>query len=266
MLAEEKYLYGRVRMGGTLGWGLVAPLAGILIAKNGLSWAFWIYSLCMFIALLISQNFFYTEQKEQSSFLRGVQSLFTNRPLMLFLFMAFICGTAFATINNYLFAYMYQLQIDESKMGYVLTVATVAELPVLFFADRLLIRFKPRGLLILSMAATGLRLILLALFNTLPGILFFQLINGLTFPALWVAGVSYANENAPAGLSATAQAVFGTMIFGFGAATGGFLGGILLEKLGGQMMYATFGAMVLVMLAVYVFAEPRISIQHEKTI
>jgi len=91
----------------------------------------------------------------------------------------------------------------------------------------LLIRFKARGLLVLAMAATGVRLLLLALFDSQTGILIFQLINGFTFPALWVAGVSYANENAPAGLSATAQAVFGTMIFGFGAAAGGFVFGSL---------------------------------------
>ena len=218
MLGDEKHLYGRVRMGGTFGWALVAPLAAIYIAKNGLPWAFWIFSLCMLIALLISQNFFYTEHKEQISFQHGVRTLFANRQFALFLFMAFICGIAFATINNYLFAYMVQLQLDESKMGFALTIAIIAEIPVLFFADRLLIRFKPRGLLILSMAATGVRLLTLAFFNSLTGILIFQLLNGLTFPVLWVAGVSYANENAPAGLSATAQAVFGAMIFGFGAA------------------------------------------------
>ncbi len=126
-------------------------------------------SLCMLIALLISQKFFYTEQKEQSSFRHGVRTLFANHHFALFLFMAFICGTAFATINNYLFAYMNQLQIDESKMGYVLTVATVAEVPVLFFADRLLIRFKPRGLLILSMAATGTSFIAAGVFQFVPG-------------------------------------------------------------------------------------------------
>lgn len=266
MLADEKHLYGRVRMGGALGWGLGAPLAAVLIAKNGLSWAFWVYALLTFIALLISQKFFYTEHKEQGSFWHGVRTLFANRQLALFLFMAFICGTAFATINNYLFAYMHQLKIDQSQMGYVLTIATVAELPVLFFADRLLIRFKPRGLLILAMAATGVRLLLFALFDSLTGILIFQLINGFTFPVLWVAGVSYASENAPAGLSSTAQAVFGTMIFGFGAAVGGFLGGILLEKLGGQMMYAIFGMLVLFMLGIYIFAEPRISSHHAQNI
>ena len=266
MLGDERHLYGRVRMGGTFGWALAAPLAGIVVAKYGLSWAFWMYALAMLVALLISQNFSYTEQKEQNSFKQGMRILLANRQFALFLFMAFICGTAFATVNNYLFAYMHQLHIDESRMGYALTIATAAEIPVLFFADRLLIRLKPRGLLILSMAATGVRLVLLAVFDSLPGILIFQLINGLTFPTLWVAGVSYANDNAPAGLSATAQAVFGTMIFGVGAATGGFLGGILLEKLGGQTMYAVFGVMVLVMLSIYVFVESRVSLQHEEAV
>jgi PPP family 3-phenylpropionic acid transporter len=265
MLGNERHLYGRVRMGGTFGWALTAPLAGIVVAIHGLSWAFWIFAAAMLGALLISQNFLYAEQKEESSFRKGIRALLGNRQLMLFLFMAFICGAAFATVNNYLFAYMHQLQIDASRMGYTLTIATVAEIPVLFYADRLLTRFKPRGLMILAMAATGVRLLFYALFDSLTGILVFQLLNGLTFPALWVAGVSYANDNAPAGLSATTQSVFGTMIFGFGAAAGGFLGGILLEKLGGQMMYAIFGALTLIMLAFYIFLEPRI-VHHEKAI
>jgi PPP family 3-phenylpropionic acid transporter len=265
MLGNERHLYGRVRMGGTFGWALTAPLAGIVVAIHGLSWAFWIFAAAMLGALLISQNFLYAEQKEESSFRNGIRALLGNRQLMLFLFMAFICGAAFATVNNYLFAYMHQLQIDASRMGYTLTIATVAEIPVLFYADRLLTRFKPRGLMILAMAATGVRLLFYALFDSLTGILVFQLLNGLTFPALWVAGVSYANDNAPAGLSATTQSVFGTMIFGFGAAAGGFLGGILLEKLGGQMMYAIFGALTLIMLAFYIFLEPRI-VHHEKAI
>lgn len=266
MLGDEKHLYGRVRLGGTIGWGLVAPIAAILVANKGLPVAFWIYALFMFIALLISQKFSYGEAREQASFRNGVKILLANRQLVLFLFMAFICGSAFATMNNYLFAYMHQLQIDESRMGYALTIATVSEIPVFFFADRLLIRLRPRGLLILSMAVTGVRLLLLAVFNSLAGIMFFQLLNGFTFPTLWVAGVSYASENAPAGLSATAQAVFGTMIFGFGAAAGGFLGGILVENVGGQIMYAVFGTLVLAMLALYMFIEPRIAAQNIRSV
>ena len=33
-------MYGRIRLGGTLGWGLFAPIAGALVLKYGLNIAF----------------------------------------------------------------------------------------------------------------------------------------------------------------------------------------------------------------------------------
>ncbi len=136
-----------------------------------------------------------------------------------------------------------------------LAIATVAELPALFFGNHLLARFKPHGLLILSMFATMIRLFLYAIFTSATGILVFQLINGFTFAVLWVAGVSYINENALPGLSATTQGVFGATVFGFGAAGGGFIGALLLERVGGAQMYAIFGVMMLVTLIVYILFE-----------
>ena len=110
-------------------------------------------------------------------------------------------------------------------MGIALTIATLGELPILFFANRLLKRFGAYGLLVLGLIITGVRLLLYAGFNFPAGILIFQLLNGMTFPMVWVAGVSYADENAPEGMKATAQGLLGAMIFGIGAAAGGFLGG-----------------------------------------
>src|SRR4030066_383756 len=43
MLDSEKALYGRVRLGGTIGWGLMAPVAGLIIQSFGIQWAFWGY-------------------------------------------------------------------------------------------------------------------------------------------------------------------------------------------------------------------------------
>ncbi len=66
---------------------------------------------------------------------------------------------------------------------------------------------------------------------------------------MWLAGVSYADENAPPGLKSTAQGVFGAMTFGFGAALGGFVGGLLLESMGGRGMFFVLGIVILVGLA-----------------
>ena len=265
MLGDQRNLYGRVRVGGTIGWGAIAPLAGIVIENYGLNWGFWSYAVLMFIGFLVSQQFVFRRNTQAVSLRHGLRELFSNRRLVLFLVTTFVCGMALMSINAYLGAYMAELGLKKSAIGFALGLATVSELPMLFFADRMLTRLKPHGLLILSMIATVIRLVLYAIFVTETGILVFQLINGFTFAALWVAGVSYVNEIAPPGLSATAQGVFGATVFGFGAAGGGFLGGILLERVGGAQMFAIFGVLIFAALIVYLVMERRLSrVEHRE--
>jgi len=258
MLGDQQNMYGRVRVGGTIGWGVIAPIAGLMIAKYGLNWAFWLYAVILFIGFLVSQRFLYSEVKQQVSIKHGMSELFSNRRMVLFLATAFVTGMALMSINSFLGAYMGGLGIEKSLFGFALAIPIIVELPVLFFANRLLVRLKPHGLLVLAMFATMLRLFLYATFTSAAGILVFQLINGFTFATLWVAGVSYINENAPPGLSATTQGVFGATVFGFGAAGGGFMGALLLERVGGPQMYGIFGVLMLVMLIVYVLFERRL--------
>lgn len=260
MLGDERDKYGRVRMGGTFGWAIAAPLAGLLVERNGLQMAFWGYAVFMALALLVSQRLAFDSSAATDApgaARGGVQTLLRNRRWALFLAMAFVCGVGFASVNTYLFPYMQELGASAGLMGLALTLATLSELPVLFFADRLLKRLGSFGLLMVGMAVTGVRLLLFAAVSAPAGILAFQFLNGLTFPAVWVAGVSFAYENAPPGLSATAQGLFGAMIFGFGAAAGGLLGGILLEAVGGRAMYLAFGVLVLGSLALLAPLERR---------
>ena len=245
MLGDQKHLYGRVRVGGTIGWGVAGSIAGIAVEKYGLNLTFGLFAVLLFIGFLFSQQFTFDHVKHNVSITHGLRELFSNQRLVLFLATAFVCGMAFMSINAYLSAYMAEYGIGESVLGYALGIATLAELPMLFYGDRLLVKLKPHGMLILSMITTMVRLFLYAIFVTPAGILVFQLINGVTFASLWVAGVSYVNEIAPPGLSATAQGIFGATVFGFGSAVGGFLGAILLESVGGAAMYAFFGALML---------------------
>jgi PPP family 3-phenylpropionic acid transporter len=262
MLGDQQNMYGRIRSGGTIGWGFIAPIAGLIIERFGLNWAFWSYALVMFIGFLLSQQFKYNHVQQTVSLKNGMRDLFSNRRMVLFLITAFFAGMSLMAINAYLAPYLAELGIRSSLLGYALAIATISELPVLFFGNRLLAKLKPHGLLILSMSAVTVRLFFYAIFQTTAGILWFQLINGFTFAALWVAGVSYINENAPPGLSATTQAVFGAAVFGFGAAGGGFIGGILLERVGGASMFTFFGFTTLLMLIIYILLERRLP-QHQ---
>lgn len=79
MLGAEKEMYGRVRLGGTIGWGLAAPLAGMLVQAYGLKLAFWGYALLMFLGLIVSQGLRYGKSEKGISILDGLRTLLASR-------------------------------------------------------------------------------------------------------------------------------------------------------------------------------------------
>jgi MFS family permease len=258
LLGERKEKYGRIRLWGTLGYGVVAPLAGELIGRFGLQWAFWGYAILMVGGLLIVIPIPFRQSRSSGSFLGGMRNLFANQPWMLFLVMVFIGGVGMATINNYLFIYMQSLGASKALMGVALMVSTASEIPALFFGNHFLRRFGARGLLIIAMATIGLRLICYSLTTLFWVVLLIQLVHGLTFAIILIAGVSYADQVAPAGMKATTQGMFSGTLMGFGAATGGLLGGVLMERFQPAGMYGIVGAIVLVSLVAFLFIERKL--------
>ncbi len=137
MLGEERAMYGRIRLGGTIGWGLFAPIAGAIIQNYGLKLAFWSYSAIMLINFFVSQRFVHGSHEASSSRPSGIRVLLTNRRWINFLFIAFLGGLGTFAVNAYLFPYMAELGSNETTMGFALTISTLTEMPIFFFGDRL---------------------------------------------------------------------------------------------------------------------------------
>jgi MFS transporter, PPP family, 3-phenylpropionic acid transporter len=246
MLGADKAMYGRVRIGGTIGWGLFALIAGTMINNYGLKLAFWGFAFFMFINLFVAQKLTYDDtigHEEVKS--GGVRFFLTSRRWQLFLMSSFLGGLGASSVASFLAPYMTGLGANESQIGFAIMIATLTELPVFFFGNRLLKRFAAQNLFLFSLGMMGIRSICYALVKTTSAVFIVQAFGGMIFPAMWLAGVAYADEHAPAGLKSTAQGLFGAMSFGFGAAVGGFLAGLLLESVGGRGMYLVFGLIIL---------------------
>jgi PPP family 3-phenylpropionic acid transporter len=250
MLGRARAMYGRVRLGGTFGWGLFAPVAGLLVQKYGLTIGFWAFSGFMLVNFFISQRFVHGSHEVGAANPGGIRVLLASRRWIRFLFLALLGGIGAFSVSTYLFPYMAGLGANESTMGLALTLATITEIPIFFFGDRLIRRFTSYGLLTLALAMIGIRSLLYAAASTPFMVLLVQVFGGTIFPAMWLAGVAYADENAPLGLKSSAQGLFSAISFGVGSAVGGFVGGPLLETIGGRGMFLVFGVVVLVGLAV----------------
>src|SRR5215216_5450893 len=195
MLGDERAMYGRVRLGGTIGWGLFAPLAGALVQKYGLKAGFWAFSAIMLINFFVSQKFVHGSHEAGAAKPGGIRVLLTSRRWLSFLFIAFLGGIGSFSAAAYLFPYMAELGAKESTMGLALTISTLSELPVFFLAHRLVKRFGSYGLLTLTLVMFGVRSLLYAAVSVPSMVLLVQVFGGMIFPAMWTAGVSYADEN-----------------------------------------------------------------------
>jgi PPP family 3-phenylpropionic acid transporter len=199
----------------------------------------------MLVNFWVVQNFVHDATEHQSTNQGGVRHFLTSRRWLLFLTSAFLGGLGALSVSTYLFPYMAEMGSSKSLMGVASMIATVTEFPIFFFGNRLVKRFTSQGLFVLALLMVGIRSLLFAWVSTPLAVLIVQALGGMIFPAMWVAGVSYADEYAPAGLKSTAQGLFGAASFGFGSAVGGFIGGLLLESIGGRGMFLVFGFIIL---------------------
>lgn len=246
MLGEDRSMYGRIRLGGSIGWGVLAPIAGVLVDNLGLKIAFWTFSILMFANLLVVQNMAHDSTVHEKTANQGIGYFLRNRRWVLFLLSAFLGGLGVLSVASYLFPYMAEMGSSVSLMGIASFIATVAELPIFFFGNRLVKRFSAYGLFMLALVLNGIRSLVLAWTSEPFAVIIVQALGGIIFPAMWLAGVSYADQLAPAGLKSTAQGLLGAMMFGFSSAVGGFVGGLLLESIGGRGLFLTFGIIILV--------------------
>ena len=241
LLDGQKSRYGRLRLWGAVGWGIAAPVVGVVTDRTELVWAFYVYGALM-LALVGVLSRLPVRSGGQVLAFRPAFSSFLTRPWLAFLLLAFLGGVSLSVSGNFLYLYLADLEASRSVVGLALTVATLSEIPFMFFSRGLLERFTPRRLLLVALFVFAVRLLLYS-FITLPWLLLMvQLLHGATFSLLWVAGVAYADRLAPADLGATAQGLFSAVVMGLGGVAGSLVGGFLYDTLGPAGMFQVIAA------------------------
>ena len=235
LLGKQKDLYGKQRVWGAIGWGCSAAAMGFVISRMGLDLAFYGYALFMTLGLLAASRLRVSRASISVPFVSGLRTLLVQRRWLVFLTAILTAGVAAGMYHSFLFLYLDSLGASTVLMGLSLVVATFSEIPVFFFSDRLLGRFGARGLLLIAMAAAAVRMFAYSVMIMPWQVIMINLLHGLTFSAMWAAGVA----------------------MGVAAAVGAMLGGLLFESVGPQAMFRVGGYIVLLGLIFYLVAGRR---------
>jgi len=251
MLRGRTALYGRQRLWGAVGWAIASGVVGLLTERLGLRWLFYAHLGLSLGAVAVALRLPITSASPRQSYRRGLALMLSNRRWAAFLFTVFIAGAGGSAAFSFLFLHLSDLGAPNSLMGLAMTIGALSEVPTFFYANVMLRRWGPRGLPVLGMVSSMVRLLVLSMVRTPWAILPLQLLYGPAFSAMWSGGVAYAHELAPEGMGATAQAVYGAFSMGLAHIAGAALGGLLYDRLGGHALFGIGAGVVAVALVFF---------------
>jgi PPP family 3-phenylpropionic acid transporter len=256
ILGERRADYGRVRLWGSFGWGTASLIMGPVLERAGLGWAFYGFLAFMAVNFIVSRGLpMRVISETRVAYSAGLRVLARNGRFLLLLTTALIFGINMGVLLSYQFLFLEELGASRTLMSWSMVISTLSEVPFWFISAGLMRRFGTSRMIAVALIANTIRLVAMGLMTAPWPVLPISFLNGPAFALIWSAGVADADTAAPRGLGATAQGLFSGMLFGLGAALGGFLGGPAYEAFGFAWLFLAMGVLSLGMLIVFVAAR-----------
>ncbi|MCI8407033.1 MAG: MFS transporter [Oscillospiraceae bacterium] len=237
--SEFNLPYGRIRLMGTLGYGIFAVLSGVLMnfSDYSLPALYLLLAAAAFIVIrLLPENGHLPEApkapKERSGFWESLRELLRipHLPQILFLILA-----VHAPLNYFYSFYseyfIYSLGNPEWHWGLLVLATVVGEVPLLMFLNRLINRFHYRTLFIASGVLTILRYALLICLQNIVAITVVSLATGYVTTLAFYAATTYLHQKTPERIRATCQSILYSTAALSGIAAN-LLGGVAAKLLG----------------------------------
>jgi PPP family 3-phenylpropionic acid transporter len=243
--------YARIRLGGSLGFAVLALLGGGLLAWRGdrpadplVPWLILSLVAGTFIAV---RGLPHAEPPAgQHPGWMAVRTLLGDRRLLLLLAGGAVHWMACTPFHLFFGVLVRDLKLPSVVTGLGMGAGVVAEMAVLLAFPRLAGRWSLTGLFATAFAGSALRWLALSRAETAGAVIALQLLHGLTFGLFWGCSVEAMSRLVPAPLRATGQALFTAVVFGVGNAVGYQLAGWGLDHFGRSApLFAWAGAIEL---------------------
>ncbi len=242
--------YGSVRLWGSLGWAIFAFVAGLLIQRTGLQFAFISYAVMMLGSILIINTLRYRASPSDEKMLVDVKvslidewrELLRDRPLLGLAIALSIVWFAANGLRQFEPVYMKQLGAGESVIGLASTIGALPELLAMLWADRLVKQYGAGKILQLSFILDVIRFAGVLLFPSVAAILVSRGISGFSYSFYVVALTVFIRDHSRAGRVTIMLAVLTVTLPSLIGMIGGPAGGWFFDQFGAYWLYAIAGA------------------------
>lgn len=270
--------YGKQRLWGSIGWGILSLTTGALIDffSEGAYKDYTVAFVLMFVFMsgdVIVSCFLKTDSTKMSmNILADVGSLLSSLPTVFFLLWTIAVGMCTGLLWNFLFWHLEDVAASscngadyvKTLQGLVSAIQTFAgEIPFLFVSGSILKKVGHVNMMSIVLFAFGVRFVLYSLLTNAWWTLPIEMFQGITFGMFYPTMTSYANIVSPSGTETTVQGLVGAIFEGVGTAIGSFVGGRLYDTYGGWFTFRVYGigafVCCVIIRLVFYFLEKKLS-------
>lgn len=215
--------FGSIRLWGSMGWALAAPISGWIIQHTNLLSVFYEYITMLLLSTAILfliktsnpqlERVPSGEVQPRLPLWQVLREFLKNRELVALLIASVAVwigtnGTKFESV------YLQQLGAGESVIGWVNTIGAVVEMPMMLLADRVLRRTNPTFTLRIGYLVYVFALAFVVIHPSVATILIYRALGGVGLGFYVVSFTQFIAQRAPAGQTATALALYSVTFAG----------------------------------------------------
>jgi PPP family 3-phenylpropionic acid transporter len=204
-------IYGRTRAWGTVGYTLAVAATGRWL--HGGQTAAWVCVAGLAASLLLSFTLPRASRAPRQALTPALGVLFTTPSYLLLLVVGMLHQVGLGSYDT-LFVKDFSRVAGDAAAGLAVALGTLAEVAMMALGRRVLARWGPWPLLVVSVAVSALRWLALAEGTSVEALFAMQVLHGLTFGGWFLASVTLADRVAPRPVRASAQGVFHSTVFG----------------------------------------------------
>ncbi|XP_017782845.1 PREDICTED: uncharacterized protein LOC108567096 [Nicrophorus vespilloides] len=248
ILREYKADYGLQRMYASLGGMISSPLAGLLIdyASQGKGYTdyrpvFFLYAALKIISAALMMLINLEFKTPATSVVADVMSVMNIELISLFV-AAFLLGSSWGYIENYLFWLLQDLGGTKSLMGLTITVGGILGIPLLALSGPLIKKIGHANIIFIGFLTYAVRLFGYSIIYNPWLSLIFEALECLTHSLCFTAAVTYAARLSSVTTDTTIQGILGGLFYGVGKSAGSLVGGYLIKYYGMRGTFQIFAA------------------------
>jgi len=248
---REGFKFSKVRMAGSLGYALMAAIAGKIFSIN-IMYLFPVYFVLRFLSYLNSFFIPPVSGYKHSQIETGFKELFKDKKLNLLYAYIFVLSCTQGFFYSFHGIYSKQVGITTDIIGLGAMIGSFSQFPFMTYFDRIYKKLGIYKLLIIAGIAYVIRWALYATALNEKTILLLWCIHGFNYIMVYLSITEYVHSNVPKELHTRGQMMNTIVIFGLSSIIGVYIGGGISDMIGIGNVF--MGASFVCLAAVILFA------------